>query len=120
MRTRTLQNIYIPLSPKDMLGVRHNMWLELLVFIIGLVYGYAKPGKEDRWALLKKGAIYGIILGVVFGLIGFFAGSYLGSVAGGLLFFAGSTIFIFISVVILVIIFIVGTFIGDALEGILK
>ena len=43
------------------------MILELIVFIVGLVYGYANPGKEDRMALLKKGAIYGVILGVVFG-----------------------------------------------------
>jgi CDP-diglyceride synthetase len=96
------------------------MFLELLAFIVGLVYGYAKPGKEDRWALLKRGAIYGIILGVVFGLVGFFLGSFFGSVGGGLLFFAAGTIGIFISVVVLVIIFIIGTFIGDLVESALK
>ena len=94
-----------------------EMWLELLALIGGLIYGYAKPGKEDRMALLKKGAIYGIIIGVVFGVIAFFVGTYLGSVAGGLVLFAGSVIGIFISVIILVIIFLVGTFIGDFLES---
>lgn len=93
---------------------------EVLAFIIGLVYGYVKPGKEDRIALLKKGAIYGIILGVVIGLIMFFAGTYFGGVGVGLLGFAGGLIGIFISVVILVIIFIVGTFIGDLLETTFK
>jgi protein-S-isoprenylcysteine O-methyltransferase Ste14 len=92
------------------------MWFELLVLIIGLIYGYVKPGKEDRMALLKKGIIIGIILGVVFGLIGFFAGSYLAGVGGGLVLFAAGAIGIFISVVILVILFIIGTFIGDFLE----
>jgi cation transporter-like permease len=93
------------------------MWFEILVLLVGLVYGYMKPGKEDRMALLKKGAIYGIIIAIVFGVIAFVAGTYLGSVAGGLVLFAGSVIGIFISVVILVIIFLVGTFIGDFLES---
>ena len=96
------------------------MILEILTFVIGLIYGYMKPGKEDRIALLKKGIIYGIIIGVVFGVIGFFAGTYLGSVGGGLVLFAAGAIGIFISVVVLVIIFIVGTFIGDLLEAALK
>lgn len=88
------------------------MILELLALVAGLVYGYANPGKEDRWALLKKGAIYGIILGVVFGLIGLFI--------GGAFLFAAGAIGTFISVVVLVIIFIIGTFIGDILEVAIK
>ncbi|MEA2076156.1 MAG: hypothetical protein U9O85_10620 [Euryarchaeota archaeon] len=83
-----------------------------LAFIVGLVYGYAKPGKEDRWGLFKKGIVYGIILGILFGLIGFFV--------GGPLLFATSAIGIFMEVIILVIIFIAGTFIGDLLEVALK
>ena len=85
---------------------------EILAFIIGLVYGYVKPGKEQRWELFKKGIIYGIILGIIFGLIGFFV--------GGALLFAVSAIGIFIEVVFLVIIFIIGTFIGDILEAKIK
>jgi len=96
------------------------MILYILAFLIGLVYGYVKPGKEDRIALLKKGIIYGIIIGIVFGLIMFLAATYLGGFGAGLLFFAGGIIVIFISVVVLVIIFIIGTFIGDLLEAALK
>ena len=88
------------------------MIFELLALVAGLVYGYANPGKEDRWALLKKGAIYGIILGVVFGLIGLFI--------GGVFLFAAGAIGTFISVVVLVIIFIIGKLIGDILEVALK
>lgn len=88
------------------------MILEILAFIIGLVYGYVKPGKEKRWELLKKGIIYGIILGVIFGLIGFFV--------GGALLFAVSALGTFIEVIFLVIIFIIGTFIGDLLEAAVK
>lgn len=85
---------------------------EILAFVIGLIYGYAKPGKENRWELFKKGVMFGVILGIIFGLIGFFV--------GGLLLFAVSAIGIFIEVVFLVIIFIIGTFIGDILEAAVK
>jgi cation transporter-like permease len=88
------------------------MILAILAFIIGLVYGYAKPGKEKRWELFKKGIVYGIILGIVFGIIGFFV--------GGLFLFAAGAIGIFINVVFLVIVFIFGTFIGDILEVAIK
>ena len=88
------------------------MILEILAFIIGLIYGYVKPGKEERWALFKKGIVYGIILGVLFGVIGFFV--------GGLFFFAVGAIGIFIGMVVLVIAFIIGTFVGDLLEAAIK
>ncbi len=88
------------------------MILAILAFIIGLVYGYTKPGKEKRWELFKKGIVYGIILGIVFGIIGFFV--------GGLFLFAAGAIGIFINVVFLVIVFIFGTFIGDILEVAIK
>jgi len=44
--------------------------LEILIIIIGIIYGYMKPGKEDRSALLKRGVIIGIILGAINGSIG--------------------------------------------------
>lgn len=82
--------------------------LEILALIIGIAYGYLKPGKEDRMALLKKGLLIGIALAVIFVAIGFFAGALL---LGGL---AG--IAILLEVIILAILFIIGTFIGDYLE----
>ena len=85
---------------------------EILAFIIGLIYGYVKPGKEKRWELFKKGIIYGIILGIIFGFIGLFI--------GGLVYSAATAIGMFITVVILVVIFIIGTFIGDILEVAIK
>ena len=88
------------------------MILEILAFIVGLVYGYAKPGKEKRWELFKKGIVYGVILGILFGIIGFFV--------GGLFLFAKTAIGMFVGVIILVIVFIAGTFIGDLLEVAIK
>ncbi|MGB2728683.1 MAG: hypothetical protein WBD09_09455 [Halobacteriota archaeon] len=88
------------------------MIFAILAFIIGLVYGYVKPGKEKRWELFKKGIVYGVILGILFGIIGFFV--------GGLFLFAVGAIGIFIEVIFLVIVFIIGTFIGDLLEVAIK
>ncbi|MBU2617299.1 MAG: hypothetical protein KKI07_01295 [Euryarchaeota archaeon] len=87
--------------------------LELLVGIAGLIYGYVKPGKEDKMALLKKGLVIGLALGVIFSLLGLFAGA-------GLLFAVGTVAGVLIAVIYLTIIFIIGTLIGDWLEIKLK
>jgi uncharacterized membrane protein len=84
--------------------------LEILIIIIGIIYGYMKPGKEDRSALLKKGVVIGIILGVIMVVLGLFAGGgflLLGTLAG---------VAVFIEVIILAVLFIIGTYIGDMLE----
>ena len=88
------------------------MILEILAFIIGLVYGYVKPGKEKRWELLKKGVVYGIILGLIFG--------FFGLLMGGLVLSVGTAIRTFIKMIVLTIIFIAGTFFGDLLETVVK
>ena len=69
-----------------------------------------KPGKEDRSALLKKGVVIGIILGaimVVLGLIGGRGILLLGTLVGAV---------VFIEVIILAVLFIIGTYIGDMLQ----
>ena len=88
------------------------MILEILAFVIGLVYGYVKPGKEKRWELLKRGFVYGIILGLIFG--------FFGLLIGGLVLSVGTAIRTFIKMIVLTIIFIVGTFFGDLLETVVK
>ena len=92
------------------------MWFELLILVIGIAFGYLRKGKEDFWGLLKTGAIIGIILAVLFGLVAFlFAPGAIGlglGLAGGF--------GIFIGVILLVIIFLAGAFIGDWLEGMQK
>ena len=84
--------------------------LEILIIIIGIIYGYMKPGKEDRSALLKKGAIIGIILGAIMVVLGLIGG-------GGILLLGGlAGAAVFIEVIILAVLFIIGTYIGDMLE----
>jgi len=84
--------------------------LEILMIIIGIIYGYMKPGKEDRSAILKKGVIIGIILGVIMVVLGLIGGRgilLLGTLVGAV---------VFIEVIILAVLFIIGTYIGDMLE----
>lgn len=84
--------------------------LQILIIIIGIIYGYMKPGKEDRSALLKRGVVIGIILGAI--MVG------LGLLWGGAILLLGSLagVYLFIEVVILAVLFIIGTYIGDMLE----
>jgi uncharacterized membrane protein len=84
--------------------------LEILIIIIGIIYGYLKPGKEDRSTLLKKGVVIGIILGAIMVVLGLIGGRWillLGTLAGAA---------VFIEVVILAVLFIIGTYIGDMVE----
>ena len=85
--------------------------LEILIIIIGIIYGYMKPGKEDRSALLKKGVVIGIILGAITIVLGLLGGGRF------LLFSSVVGTVVFIEVIILAVLFIIGTYIGDMLEG---
>lgn len=92
------------------------MWLELLNFIIGIAFGFFHHGKEDLMGILKNSAIIGIVLGIIFVLVSMFL------VPGGISIGVGflGVFGIFIEIMIFVLIFIVGAFIGDWLEGVLK
>lgn len=85
--------------------------IETLAFVLGLIYGYVSPGKEDRGGLLRKGLIIGIVLAIIFVVLGLFT-SFVGSTIMTL-----SGVYMFIEVVILTVLFIIGTWIGDWLEG---
>jgi len=105
-----IENFIYPFTFRISKG--EKMIFEIRAFIIGLIYGYVKPGKEKRWELFKKGIMYGIILGIIFGVIGL--------LIGGVIYSAATAIGMFITVIILVVIFIIGTFIGDILEVAIK
>jgi hypothetical protein len=84
--------------------------MAILIIIIGIIYGYMKPGKEDRSAILKKGVVIGIILGAITIVLGLLGGG------GFLLFGSVVGVAIFIEVIILAVLFVIGTYIGDMLE----
>jgi hypothetical protein len=85
--------------------------LSAVTIAIGILYGYFKRGKEDRMALLKKGALIGIIIAIILVAVA-------GLLSNGEMLLAGGFIgiFVFINVIILAVLFILGTFIGDWLE----
>lgn len=86
------------------------MW-GLLVFLIGIAYGWMSPGKQDKSTLFKKGLLYGLVVAIVVSLLGFFFNSNpLGLGDNG---FVG----ILISAVVLTLAFILGVWIGDMIEG---
>jgi hypothetical protein len=95
------------------------MLLELLILlnlILGIVFGFIHRGKEDYFALLRNGVIAGLLLGLIFVL----AANYL--IPGGISIDIGipGVLGIFIEIFIFLIIFLMGAFIGDKIEGIRK
>ncbi len=42
---------------------------EILVFIVGIVYGYINSDNHKRVNLLKKALIYGFIIGIIVGIL---------------------------------------------------
>jgi hypothetical protein len=91
------------------------MWFEVLTLIFGIVLGFLHKGKEDYAGILKNGVIIGIVLSTLFVLLS-------AVLPGGTSFNVGflGVLGIFIEIVIFVIIFIAGSFIGDQLSGVLK
>lgn len=84
----------------------------LLAFVVGLLYGWLSPGRQDKGRMLMTGLLYGIVIGVILGLIGWAVGSnplFLGAGAG--------ILGIIVTVVILTVLFVVGVWLGDLLEG---
>jgi|Deesub1362A_J573_1020465.scaffolds.fasta_scaffold00104_30 Na+/phosphate symporter len=85
--------------------------LEILAFVVGIIYGFLNPGKEDRIKLLKKAIVIGIGIGLIIGAIAAIFLPIIGIFIAG----AGIIAFTFLSIY-LAIFFILGSFIGDMLE----
>lgn len=92
------------------------MLLEFLNLILGIAFGFFHRGKEDYYSLLKNGVIVGLVLGIIFVL----AAQYL--VPGGMSIYVGflGAPGIFIEIFLFLIIFMLGAFIGDQLERVIR
>ncbi|MGQ0537276.1 MAG: hypothetical protein ACT4PT_14535, partial [Methanobacteriota archaeon] len=42
----------------------------LVVFLVGIAYGWATPGRQDKWGMFKMAAWIGLVLAIILGLIG--------------------------------------------------
>ena len=92
------------------------MLLEILALILGIVFGFIHKGKEDYTGLLRNSAICGLIVGVLFVLLPAFLSPKTTTIFEG----AVGVFSFFVVIIIYVIIFIIGAFIGDLIEGRLK
>ena len=45
------------------------MLIEVVVFLLGVIYGLLNPGKENRWELFKKAIKIGVALGILVGIV---------------------------------------------------
>ncbi|AEA47200.1 hypothetical protein Arcve_1193 [Archaeoglobus veneficus SNP6] len=86
----------------------------LAAFVFGVIYGFIKPGKENRMKLLKESAAVGILIGIVFGLLG----TRLPELSNALAL--GTGVAIAILVFFFAVFFIIGTAVGDFLENLRK
>jgi hypothetical protein len=82
----------------------------IVVVLVGVAYGYFTPGRQSKLHILKRGILWGLVIAIVFAALGFFFGvDPLG--------LAVSPVSFFISFVILTLLFILGVWIGDLIEG---
>jgi|GEM_PF-319915 hypothetical protein len=86
---------------------------ELLDLVIGIAFGFFHQGKEDYIGILRNGAIAGIAVGVVFVL----AMYILSPATAGTAFGYFGPLGVIVEILIYVVIFMAGTFIGDRIEG---
>ena len=94
----------------------YSLLLYLLDFIIAVAFGFFHSGKEDFMGIFRNGAIIGLVLGIAFVLLS--QVFVLGGLSLGPGFFGIFDIFIII--VIFVLLFMAGAFLGDRLECLRK
>jgi hypothetical protein len=92
------------------------MWLELLTLIIGIAFGFFHKGKEDYWGILRNGAVLGIAIGVLAVLISMFFAPGSTSLSFDFLGAFGTILVILVFVILMI----VGAFIGDRIERVLR
>ncbi len=84
----------------------------LLALGFGFLYGWLTPGQADKSQILKTGLVYGLIIGLVLALLGWAIGSN-----PILLGYGADVIGTVVAVVVLTILFVVGVWLGDLVEG---
>lgn len=79
----------------------------LVIFLVGIAFGYFSPGRQDKSQLFKKGLLWGLLIAVVVAVLGaLFGANPLGLADVG---FLG----ILIAAVVLTLVFILGVWVGD-------
>ena len=81
----------------------------LVAFVVGILYGALKAGRQDKSDLLKQGLVIGLVVAVILALVGFFIGAPALGVGGALA--------ILWTALILTLLFVVGVWLGDLFTG---
>ena len=84
------------------------MW-GILAFLFGFLYGWISPGRQSKSRLF----INGLWIGLIVALVLFFIGLVTGAPALGF----GGGIYTFLTIVVLTLLFILGAWLGDLVEG---
>lgn len=85
------------------------MW-GLLALLVGILYGWLKPGVQDKSQLLVRGLVFALILGVVLALFGY-------AIDSNPIYFGSGFVGLVLGVVIITLLFILGVWLGDLIEG---
>jgi peptidoglycan/LPS O-acetylase OafA/YrhL len=84
------------------------MW-GLLALVIGVLYGWLKPGSQDKSRLLVNGLVIGLVVGLALALLGVAVGS-------NPVYFGSGFLGIFLGIVIITLLFVLGVWLGDLIE----
>jgi hypothetical protein len=82
----------------------------IIAFVVGIAYGWLARGRQDKSHLFVTALIWGFVIALVLALIGLLAGQSAIGLGQGVVGF-------FISVLIISLLFILGVWIGDLIEG---
>ena len=98
--------------------------LSIIIVILGILYGFFNKGAENYLRILFKGLKIGLSIGIIIGIIAFIfstlSGGIIAGLTGGFLAGFGGALLFIILIGIITIEFIVGVFIGDVLEKLLR
>lgn len=84
----------------------------LIVFVIGIAFGWMTPGRQSKRELFKKGLLWGLVIAVVMFVIGLVAPQFNPLGLGSMGFFGT-----LIAAIVLSLLFILGVWLGDWFEG---
>ena len=85
------------------------MW-GLLVFLVGLLYGALKRGRQDKSSLFMQGLVIGIVLAIVLVVLGLLVN--VPAIVG-----LGGAFGIIVTAIILSLLFVLGVWVGDLVSG---
>jgi hypothetical protein len=82
----------------------------LVLLVVGILYGWLSPGRQDKSRLFKSGFLVGIVLSIVFAVIGLLVGASPLGVGTGVLG-------VILAAIVMSLLFILGVWLGDLIEG---